>query len=305
MENVSNQTKVLIVGGSGFLSGTLARRAVGRANKVWTITRGQKTLPEHTTNLIVDRHNRSAFEEAVKGIQTDWDIMIDCIAFTPQDIQQDVVVFENLTQHLVFVSTDFVYDPQHREFPQREDANHYVGEGYGHQKRLAELELINYAGKLPWTVVRPPHIYGPGSELGCLPAHSRDPGLIARLEAGEPLRLVGGGHFLQQPVLARDLADFLLDLQGKPETYSQILNAAGPDVIESRAYYQIVADVLGVELHIEELQVASYLAENPAASSFLCHRFYDMSKAAELGIPLPGTTMLQGLQEHVDGFKSN
>jgi len=166
------------------------------------------------------------------------------------------------------------------------------------------LELIRYSGDLSWTIVRPCHIYGPGSELGCLPAHSRDIDLIKRLEARESLKLVGGGHFLQQPVLARDLADFLLDLQDNKNTYGQILNAAGPDVIESWTYYQIIADVLGVELSVEEIPVAPYLQENPTASTFLCHRFYDMSKAQHLGINLPSTTIEQGMQEHVESIRS-
>jgi nucleoside-diphosphate-sugar epimerase len=138
--------------------------------------------------------------------------------------------------------------------------------------------------------------------LGCLPAHSRDAELIDRIESREPLELVGGGYFLQQPVLARDLADLLLDLRGNQNTYSQVLNAAGPEVVESRQYYQIIAEILGRQVEIEEIPVGPYLAENPNASSFLCHRFYDLSKAQSLGVQLPDTPLQQGLQEHVESL---
>jgi len=302
MANRSKPIKVLIVGGSGFLSGTLARRAISRGHQVWTITRGQRSLPDGSINLIADRHDKDAFERVINAAQTNWDLVIDCIVFEPADIHQDISVFEKLSGHLVFVSTDFVYNPQYRQFPQREDTDFYVTEGYGYQKRLSELELMDYSGELPWTIVRPCHIFGPGSELGCLPAHSRDTDLINRLKSGEPLKLVGGGHFLQQPVLARDLADFLLDLQGNQYSYGKVMNAAGPDVIESRTYYQIIADILGVDLAIEEIPVGPYLAENPATSSFLCHRFYDLGHAQESGIPLPGTPIEHGLREHVESF---
>ncbi|MDP6453177.1 MAG: FtsX-like permease family protein, partial [SAR202 cluster bacterium] len=50
---------------------------------------------------------------------------------------------------------------------------------------------------------------GPGSLLGCLPEHGRDPELIEKLQAGDTLRLVGGGHFLQQPIYAEDLAEMV------------------------------------------------------------------------------------------------
>lgn len=299
MTEASSQLNVLIVGGSGFVSGTVARRAIERGHKVWTVTRGQRSLPEGVINLIADRQDEAAFAGAIGAAQATWDIVIDCIAFGPEAIQQDLALFEAVAKQLVFISSDFVYAPRERTFPQREEAEHYLSEGYGHQKRLAEEVLINYEGKLPWSVVRPCHIYGPGSELGCLPAHGRDKELIKRMQAGETLQLVGGGYFLQQPIFARDLADFILALQGNPKAYSQIFNTAGPDVIESSKFYQIIADLLDVELQIEELAVDAFLAENPRTSSFFCHRLNDMSKAAALGIPLPSTSIEDGLREHV------
>ena len=123
MSNSSSQSKVLVVGGSGFLSGTLARRAILRGNQVWTLTRGFRSLPENSINLIADRQDKGAFEHVIHTAQTKWDIVIDCIAYTPEDIQQNVTVLEGLAEHLVFVSTDFVYDPKHRQFPQRERYN--------------------------------------------------------------------------------------------------------------------------------------------------------------------------------------
>ena len=299
MTESSSLRNVLVVGGSGFLSGTVAHRAIERGHKVWTITRGQRSLPEGAINLIADRQDEAGFARAINAAQTNWDIVIDCIAHTPQAIQQDIAVFEEIAKQLVFVSTDFVYAPRARTFPQREEAGQYLSEGYGHQKRLAEEVLIQYRGKLPWNVVRPCHIYGPGSELGCLPAHGRDKELIQRMKAGETLKLVGGGYFLQQPVLARDVADFILALQGNQETYGRIFNVAGPETIESRRFYQIIADLLCVDLQIEEVAVDAYLSENPGASSFFCHRLNDMSKAAALGIPLPSTAIEDGLREHV------
>jgi nucleoside-diphosphate-sugar epimerase len=86
---------------------------------------------------------------------------------------------------------------------------------------------------LPWTIVRPCHIYGPASQLGCLPCHSRDAQLIARLRAGQPLQLVGGGYFLQQPLLAADLAQTILSMAGRQSTYGQIYGVAGPEIVVS------------------------------------------------------------------------
>jgi nucleoside-diphosphate-sugar epimerase len=296
--------KILILGGSGFLSGTLARRAVAGGDQVWTVTRGQRALPDGVRGLVADRRDAAAFERAIVEAQITWDMVIDCIAYDPADVRQDIALFKTRTPHFVFVSTDFVYDPAHRRLPQGEETTHYLPDGYGGKKRLGELELMNSdAGEMAWTVVRPCHIYGPGSQLGCLPLHGRDPELIAKIKAGQPLQLIGGGHFLQQPILARDLADLMLSLSGNSQTYGQIFCTAGPDIIESRDYYFIIADVLGVpHPPIEEISVQAHLAAHPEAAPFLCHRIYDMSRLQASGATVPNTSIEQGLREHVESL---
>jgi nucleoside-diphosphate-sugar epimerase len=294
-------SKILILGGSGFLSGALARLALAHGHRVWSVTRGQRPPVDGVTALLADRHSPEAFAAAIAGAGVAWDLAVDCIGFTAEDARQDLVVLGPHAAQLVFISTDFIYDPARRRFPQDEDAAGYATAGYGGQKRLAELELIasDPVAGMPWTILRPCHIYGPGSQLGCLPAHGRDPQLIARLRAGEPLRLVGGGHFLQQPLLAEDLARVILDLQGNQAARRQVLCVAGPDTVESREYYRLVAEALGAALQVEELPVAAYLAEHPEAAPFLCHRIYDMRRLREAGIAPPATPLVEGLRRHV------
>ena len=293
----------LIIGGSGFLSGALARQAVAQGHRVWVVTRGQRSIPAGVTSLVADRHDHAAFEQAIHTAQSSFDLVIDCIGYHPADLEQDIALFRHLTPHLIFVSTDFVYDPARRRFPQGEETDAYLNEGYGGQKRLCELALIHSEpGPMAWTIVRPCHIYGPGSQLGCLPLHSRDPELLAKLRAGEPLTLVGGGYFLQQPILARDLADLILSMGGKQSCFGQIFCAAGPDIVESRTYYQIIADILGVDLTINETPVDRYLAANPGAAPFLCHRIYDLSKTQAAGVKVPATPLAEGLREHVNAL---
>lgn len=292
---------MLILGGSGFLSGELARTALADGHQVWTLTRGQRRLPEGVTCLQVDRQDREAFARVVRHAAQKWDLVVDCIAFSPEDIEQDVACFTDLTRHLVFVSTDFVYDPEQRRLPQGEQAAAYLQAGYGGQKRRAELALAAAAQNgLPWSIVRPTHIYGPGSQLGCLPQHSRDDHLIERLRKGEALELVGGGYFLQQPLLAHDLAHTILSLAGEPAALGQILNVAGPEMVEARAYYRIIANILGVELTIREIPVEGYLQAHPEAAVFLCHRIYDLARLQATGAYLPATPLAEGLQAQVD-----
>ena len=300
---------VLVIGGSGHVSGAVVRTALAKGFKVWTITRGNRPKIPCVKSLIVDRHDHEAMANIVALQKTVWDLVVDCICYEPADMLQDIELFRNRARQFVFISTDFVYDPSFRKFPQSEATEHYAGYGiagsleYGHKKRLCELELNNNnTGNMGWTVLRPCHIYGPTSQLGCLPMHGRDPELIKKLREGNTLKLLGGGYFLQQPLFVDDLADTILSIAGNKSAIGQTFNIAGPDIIESWQYYQIIADILGIKLIVEEIPVTKYLEENPGSRPFACHRIYDLGKLKAAGLKLPSTPIIQGLNLHVEGL---
>jgi nucleoside-diphosphate-sugar epimerase len=285
------------------VSGTLARAALERGDKVWAVTRGQRPLPAGVTGLIADRKDPAGFAQAIRSASASWELVVDCIAFNPGDVQQDLAALPGRAGHLVMVSTDFVFDPAYRRFPQPEDSAHFLKDGYGGLKRQAELTLQESApAGLAWTILRPCHIYGPGSQLGCLPEHARDPQLIRRLQNGETLRLVGSGHFLQQPILASDLAKTILSCTGNPTMVGQTFNTAGPDIVESREYYRLIAEILGVKLSIEEVPVNEYHSAHPEASSFLCHRIYDLTRLRNSGAAVHDTPLIEGLRTQVQSL---
>lgn len=295
--------RVLLVGGSGFVSGALAREAAEQGHKVWAVTRGQKPIPQGVTGIVADRRAAGSMEKAIERAGGEWDLVVDCICYEPQEARQDIALFRTRARQFVLISTDFVFDPFRRKFPQPEESENYLADRYGGLKRMCELEFIGGdTGGMAWTVLRPCHIYGPGSLLGCLPLHSRDPKLFETLRAGRPLQLVGGGYLLQQPLFARDLAKMILSVLDNPLSRKQIFQAAGPEIIESREYYRIIAEILGVELRVEEYPVDRFLAEKPELSSFICHRIYDLAKARACGLAVPATSMRDGLREHVQSL---
>ena len=292
--------RILLIGGSGFVSGTVARTAQAAGHHIWAVTRGQRPLVAGITPVIADRRDRAAMRSAIAQLDLEWDLVVDCIGYEAADAQQDIELFRNRARQLVFISTDFVYDPAHRRFPQTEETAYYLTDGYGGKKRQCEeVFLHGDTGTLAWTILRPGHIYGPGSLLGCLPLHGRDPDLLAKLQRGETLQLIGGGHFLQQPIFAADLAQTILSCAGNPQAHRQIYLTAGPDIIASRQYYTIIAELLGVEARIEEISVTQFLAEHPDRHSFACHRINDLSKLRQHGLHVPATPIVDGLRQHV------
>ena len=150
------------------------------------------------------------------------------------------------------------------------DAN-YASKGYGGQKRATECVLEQTAPpELPWTVVRPGHIYGPDAHLGCLHFNGRDTELVAHLLARRPLRLVAGGTYLQQPIFVTDFG---------------------------RSYYETLGHLLGHEVEIESVPESSFLTDYTDKAPFCCDRVYDLASLRETGVPPPATSLAVGFRQ--------
>lgn len=288
---------LLILGGTGFLSGCLCRIAKAAGFRTWILTRGKRTVPEGVFPLLADRNDGESLLKAVAAAGVEWDGVVDCIGFGAEHGVQDVAVFKERARHLIYVSSDSVYDPHRRQFPQPVEPAIYAETGYGANKLGCERSIAQLAGAdLPWTILRPPHIYGPGSALGCLPPSFRDPQLPQRILAGEHIDLAGGGLFLHQPIFVDDLANLILSIIGLAAANRGILNVPGPEIITMRAYYEAIAKALRASLRVREIPVGDYLTAHPEAAAAVCHRIYDPQPLADVGARLPSVLIEEGMK---------
>lgn len=289
--------RLLILGGSGFISGRLSELAKATGFQVWILTRGKKTVADDVNLLKVDRDHPEEFSKKINEANVAWDVVIDCIGMNPEHAIQDVEIFGKRASHLIFISTDSVYHPTKRQYPQPTDPAVYVSQGYGFDKRSCEKILIQAPPKkIQWTIVRPCHVYGPGAHLGCLPCAFRDPNLIQKIKDHEAIPLVGGGHFLHQPIFVDDLALLILSLANNPKAYGKIFNTPGGKIATMKSYYEAIATILNCDLKVKEIPVEKYLQEHPERENAVCHRIYDMAPLAEVKALLPSTDLIDGLR---------
>lgn len=239
--------------------------------------------------------------------RTRWDAALDCICYTAETAQTDLAVLPDFAARLAVVSTDSVYHPAFKRVPQDETGVYLHDGGYGSCKRQMEevfLEAAAHgASDFSWTIFRPGHIFGPGSQLGCYPEHTRQPDLMARMLRGEPLRLVGGGRFLLHPIYVEDLCRSMLSCLDKPKAFNEIFCIGGPEILTNAAYFETLGQILGVPVRIEEIPLEGYLEAHPKYSGHLCHRAYTLDKLAAAGITLPHTSLREGLQKQVDWLR--
>lgn len=301
-----SKTRVLIIGGSGHVSGAMTRKCLEHGFDVTIVTRGQRPVPAGVQCWTADRNAEADMRKllTVDHAAAEFDAVIDCICYEPAAMKLDLELLGLRTRQLLFISTDFVFDSTRRRFPQPEDSPYLADDvngfqSYGFKKRQCELLLLEHAPEsLDFAVFRPCHIYGMPSELGCFPAHCRDKELIRKLQSGVTLELVDGGRFLQQPIEVNDLAATVTGAVGAPGARRQFFNMAGPDIVESHEYYRIIARTLGVAVKFSSIPLDDYLAAHPATLPFLCHRIYTHDKLRKAGLPLPAIPLAEGLARH-------
>jgi 2'-hydroxyisoflavone reductase len=199
--------RILVLGGSVFLSRAVAAEAVARGHDVTCANRGSSgSVPVGATQVSWDRSQPVPGELAAAS----YDAVVD-VARMPSWVRAGVAAWPDA--HWVFVSTVNVYPDPHpplgtpatsplRE-PQPEDVDLATDpEAYGPMK--VACEQVVRAGAASWTVVRPGLIVGPGDPSG------RFTYWPLRLADGGPALAGGSPDDRLQVIDVRDLATWIV-----------------------------------------------------------------------------------------------
>lgn len=73
--------------------------------------------------------------------------------------------------------------------------------------------------------------------------------------------------------------------------------SGGPEAVENKRYYEIIGELLGTTVTVAEVPLTGYVTAHPEFAGHLCHRIYDLSKLRDTGVPLPSTTLYDGMKQ--------
>lgn len=226
--------RVLVLGGTAWLGGLVARTALARGHEVTCLARGSRPVPAGARLVRADRDRH----DALAGVaRTEWDAVID-VARQPGHVRR--AVRELSARHWVFVSSASVYArgdvPEQGEDGElvealAGDVMASVAE-YGNAKVACEQAVREHCGSA--TIVRPGLVGGTGDDTGrsgYYPwrlAHPSGPDVLVPPDLGFPVALVD----------ARDLAAWLVscaeqrtrgtfNATGPTTTLGEVLQVAG------------------------------------------------------------------------------
>jgi nucleoside-diphosphate-sugar epimerase len=280
----------LIIGGNRFVGRLAAWRLLAAGHRVTLLNRGNLPDPfgARVERLRGDRTRD--LERLVAGRR--FDLVLDLAAFTGEDGRRAAEIFAGRVGHYVMISTGQVYlvlqdhprPAREVDYPgpvlPRPAGPPDLGEWeYGTGKRAAEDALAAAAG-FPATRVRIPMVNGE------LDYHRRMEGYLWRLADGGPLVVPDGGAHLVRHVYGGEVARFLVEIAGRPETFGEAFNLAQEETPTLRALLEELRRLAGSRSTLVEVPSDALRAEglDPVAVSPFSGRwmsFLDPSRARD------------------------
>jgi 2'-hydroxyisoflavone reductase len=251
--------RILLLGGSGLLSGTARDAFLAAGHDVTVVSRGERPLPAHPrlTGVVADRRDATALAVALSG--SEFDFTADFLAFDGDDVTRLLAVRDFTPGRLVMISSGQVYlvtanpRPPFREpdadaplmrepLPGTRAHDNWV---YGVGKRAAEAALTRagLARGLPTLALRLPVVQGEADGANSCRLWA----WLERMRDGGPVMLPEEGVQRVRFVYAGDAGAALVALAGRT-TWPALpaVNLAQPDECTLREFLESVAGLAGV-----------------------------------------------------------
>ncbi|KQZ82319.1 reductase [Microbacterium sp. Root166] len=155
-------TDVLVLGGTGWLSGRIAARWADAGARVTCLARGGREAPYGTTLVVGDRDEPGAYDDVAAR---EWDEVVD-ISSNPVHVAAALDTLGDRVKHWTYISTISVY--AENDTPGADETAEVLTppgpdeeEDYGRAKARAEASVRSALG-FRAAVIRPGLIVGPG-----------------------------------------------------------------------------------------------------------------------------------------------
>lgn len=279
--------KVLVTGGTVFVSRFIAEYYVEKGYDVYVLNRNSREQSKGVTLIQADRHKLGDMLQ-----EFSFDVVIDT-AYNAKDVKLLLDALGNYKDY-VFISSSAVY-PEYIQQPFKEDAllavNKYWGK-YGTDKIEAE-ELLLQRNPNAY-IVRPPYLYGPMNNV------YREAFVFDCALADRKFYLPRDGSMKLQFFHIHDLCKFIdVLLRDKPKQH--IFNVGNKETVSIREWVQLCYEIAGKSVEFvdvyEEVEQRNYF-------SFYNYEYYlDVSKQCEL---MAETQSLEeGLKEAFEWYIEN
>jgi nucleoside-diphosphate-sugar epimerase len=245
--------KILFIGGTGIISTACTQLAAQRGMDLTLVTRGHhdSRLPAGVKSLTVNIHDIPAAQKALEG--TSFDVVVDWIAYTPEDIERDVELFRGRTKQFIFISTASAYQKPVGHYLITEStplANPHWD--YSRNKIACEERLMKAYRQegFPITIVRPSLTYGDTQIPLVTNSWEKPYTIVDRILKKQKVVVPGDGTSLWVITHNSDFAKGFVGLFDHAQAIGHAFHITSEEAMTWDQYYRIVAEALGVEAQI-------------------------------------------------------
>jgi nucleoside-diphosphate-sugar epimerase len=239
--------RILFIGGTGVISTAVSRQAVARGFDLYLLNRGMRQTDLRGCHFLTADINRPE-EVHVALRDMTFDVVVDWIAYTPQDIERDLALFRGRVKQYIFISSASAYQKPPARYSITEETplcNPFWE--YSRDKIACEERLLRAFREeaFPMTIVRPSLTYDTNFPIaiggwGCYT-------LADRINRGLPIIVHGDGTSLWVVTHAEDFARGFLGIAGNMRAVGEAFHITSDEVLTWDQIYRTIAEALGVE----------------------------------------------------------
>jgi nucleoside-diphosphate-sugar epimerase len=254
--------KVLFIGGTGIISSACGARAVEAGIDLTILNRGTtsiRPIPEGAEVLQGDIREAGSARAALGD--RDFDVVVDFVAFTPDQVQADIDLFAGRTGQYVFISSASAYQTPPARLPIVESSPLRNPRWEYSRNKIACEDLLTKAYRdsaFPATIVRPSHTY----DRTAIPTtgHWTD---LDRMRRGQEVVVHGDGTSIWALTHHVDFAKAFVGLLGLPAAVGDSFHITSDESLTWNQIYGALATALGVEAKLVHVASETIVAAEP------------------------------------------
>lgn len=240
--------KILVIGGTGIIGGSIAYNAIKMGYDVTIICRNNVPQKLKNINFKFNLLKGDWFDNsfARSSLNNFFDVIIDTQIFNVFQLKRTIHLIKKKCKHFIYVSTDSVY----------KHPGNFVNENcvnkkelvwkYGLDKYLAEKELFNNTSDFSfnWTIIRPTLTFGETRLPIGFTSKRNTSSLIKRIIKGKPIVTFGN---LDEPHALCDANEFgevVVKLFLNPSCYRNAYHISDDNTYSYNSIFNILENTL-------------------------------------------------------------
>ncbi len=253
--------KVLFIGGTGNISAACSRLAVENGIDLYHMNRGKVSteIPTEVKTIRADIKDKKMVQEALGDGY--FDVVVNFIAFAPDDVKQDIEIFSGRTGQYIFISSASVYQKVGGHPVITESTPLYNPYWDYSRDKIACEDILNDEYRkngFPMTIVRPSLTYD--TVIPVAIGSWTDYTIIDRMKKGQEVIIHGDGTSLWTITHSDDFAKAFVGLLGHQQAIGHAFHITSDELLNWNQIYEAVSQAAGADLNAVHI-----------ASDFICN----------------------------------